>query len=134
MAPSTPPPPSSARLAAFTIASTSSVVMSATITSSVAAPTSAMRSVMRAIVSRVFGLWLGLEIDGAAHADVVKMRVEEFARGAPAVVAQHFEEIVVGVEPARGVERLRRAGERDPVHVDAPVLPGLGAARQLALV
>src|SRR5262245_53109919 len=43
MAPSTPPPPSSVWLAAFTMASTASVVMSATSTSSCAGPTSAVR-------------------------------------------------------------------------------------------
>ena len=42
----------------------------------------------------------GLQIDGAAHADVVEMRVEEAPRRAPAVRAQHLEEIEVGVEPA----------------------------------
>jgi len=42
MAPSTPPPPSSVRLAALTMAPTSSVVMSATQISSRVAPTSAV--------------------------------------------------------------------------------------------
>ena len=34
------------------------------------------------------------------------MCVEETARGTSAVGAQHLEEIVVGVEPAGGIERL----------------------------
>src|SRR4051812_731808 len=43
MAPSTPPPPRSDVFAALTIASTASVVMSATMTSSRAGPTSTLR-------------------------------------------------------------------------------------------
>src|SRR6185437_4331720 len=134
MAPSTPPLPSSDRLAALTIASTSSVVMSATTISICVAPISAVRLLMPAIVSRVLSLRRGLEVHARSHADVVVMRVEEVARRALAVGAQHLEEIIIGTEPAGGVERVRRAGERDPVHIDTPVFPLADAALQLAFV
>ena len=62
------------------------------------------------------------------------MRVQEAARGAPAVRAQHLEEIIVGAEPAGCVQRLCRAGERNTMHVDTAVLPGTGTTRQLAFI
>ena len=68
------------------------------------------------------------------HADVVEMLVQETARGALAADVQHVEEIVVGRELAEGVEMGAEAVEHDAVHVDAAILPGPGAARQLALV
>ena len=88
----------------------------------------------RATISRACHSRRGFEIDGRAHADVVVMRVKETARGAPAVSVQHFEEIIVGAEPAGSVQGLCRAGERDAVHVDAPIFPRADATRQLALV
>src|SRR5579872_4071825 len=138
MAPSTPPPPSSERFAALTIASSASVVMSATQTSSRAEPTSAEQSgvtcTMRAILSRPFGLRLGAQIDRALDADVVEMLVEKAARGALAADAQRFEEVEVGGQFARRVELLAEAVEHDAMHVDAAVLAGADAARQPALI
>ncbi len=58
------------------------------------------RGLMPGRLSRPLGLDLGLQIDGAAHADVVEMRVEKAPRRALAVLAQHLEEVVVGVEAA----------------------------------
>src|SRR5579872_4080601 len=101
MAPSTPPPPSNARLAAFTIASTVRVVMSATMISSCAAPIPATSSLMPAILSRVLRLRHGVDVDARPHANVAIVGVEETPRRALAVGAQHIEEIVVGVEAAR---------------------------------
>src|SRR5450755_1820855 len=103
MAPSTPPPPKSERFAALTIAATSSVVMSATRISSCVSPISALSSgatfaLMPAIVSRPLGFDFRLQIDGAAHADVVEMRVQETPRRALPIGAQHLEKIVVGIE------------------------------------
>src|ERR1035437_1964233 len=132
MAPSTPPPPSSERLAALTIAPTSSVVMSATRISSRVSPISALSNggaaaFMADSLSRPLGADFGLQIDSAAHADVVEMRVEESPRRALPVGAQHLEEIVVGVEAAVRVELLGGGIERDPAHVDAPILAGAPA-------
>src|ERR1700751_2261158 len=98
MAPSTPPPPSSERFAALTMASSASVVMSATQTSSCAGPISAessdFPSGMAAMLSRPFGLRFRPQIDGAFYADIGEVLVEETARRPLAVRAQHFEEIV----------------------------------------
>src|SRR5579862_2628919 len=138
MAPSTPPPPRNVRLAAFTIASSSSEVMSATQTSSRAAPTSAMsRAVAGDIdtrLSRPFGLRFRAQIDRALHADIVEMLVEETPRRALAAQVQHLEEIVVGRQLAEGVEMRPEAIEYNAVHVDAAILTGPGAARQPALI
>src|SRR6185503_13388385 len=113
MAPSTPPPPSSERLAAFTIASTSSVVMSATTMSRAVWPISADSAVIRASISRAGSSGRDLKFQGGTHTDVIVMRVEKTARRPAAVGAQHLEEVIVGAKAARGVQRLRRAGEGD---------------------
>src|SRR5436190_1411594 len=139
MAPSTPPPPSSDWFAALTMASSLSVVMSATQTSSRAAPTSAVISgfasaMAAARLSRPFGLRLGAQIDRAAHPDIVEVVVEEAPRGALAVDPQHLEVIVVGRHLADGVEGGADRLEDDAMHIDAPVFPGPGAARQAALI
>src|SRR5664279_1397471 len=139
MAPSTPPPPSSERLAALTMAITLSVVMSATRISSRVSPISALSNgvaaaFIRTSLSRPLGADFGLQIDGAAHADVVEMRVEESPRRALPVGVQHLEEIVVGVEATVGAELLGGAIECDPVHVDAPILARPQPARQVTLI
>src|SRR5262249_12112519 len=134
IAPSTPPPPSRVRLAAFTIASMGSVVISATTISRTVFPISALRSVMDATISRGRVPGRCFKIDARAHTDVVIVRVKKAPRRAPAVVAQHFEEIVVGVEPAGCVERLCGTGKGDTVYIDAPIIPLPNTAWKLALV
>src|SRR5258708_38460021 len=62
------------------------------------------------------------------------MLVKETARGALAADVEHFEEIVVGRELAEGVEMGAEAVEHDAMNIDATILPGPGAARQLALI
>src|SRR5262245_6975760 len=89
---------------------------------------------MRGMISRAGHFRSGLEVDGRSHTDIVKMRVKEPARGAPAIGAEHLEEVKVSIEPARGIQSLGRPGKLDSVHVDAPVLPWAGSARQLAFV
>src|SRR5215469_770154 len=124
IAPSTPPPPSSEEFAALTMASSASVVMSATQISSRVLPTSAFSGKIAGMASRLarpLGLRFGRDIDGAAHADIVEMGVEEFAGGALAAVAQHLEEAEIRVLLGIGGEALDHAFERDPVHIDAPV-------------
>src|SRR5262249_24528261 len=134
MAPSTPPPPNSERLAALTIASTSSVVMSATMISRVVWPTSAVSSLIRASISRGRAFRCRLKVNGGAYPNVVIMRIEEPTCSTPAAGAQHFKEIVVGVEPAGGGQRLRRSSQRNPMHIDPPILPRARTARQLSFV
>src|ERR1700722_6809276 len=138
IAPSTPPPPSKLRLAALTMASTASVVISATQISIRVAPTSAMSSAgtsgIKTSLSRPFGLRFGLQIHRALDADIVEMLVQKTPGGAPAADMQHVEEIVVGRKLAEGVEMGAETIEYDAMNVDAAVLPGPGAARQLALV
>src|SRR5579862_8794416 len=138
IAPSTPPPPSKLRLAALTMASTASIVMSATQISNLAAPTSAMSSAgasgINGSLSRPFGLRFGRQIHRALHADIVEMLVQETPGGPYAADVQHVEEIIVGRELAEGVEMGAEAVEHDAMDVDAAILPGPGAARQLALV
>src|SRR5689334_4741658 len=134
MAPSTPPPPSSERFAAFTIASTSRVVMSATTMSSMVWPISAESVVMRASLSRAASSGRDFKFQGGTHADVVIMRVEKAARGPAAVGAQNLEEVIVSVKPARRVQRLRRSCESDAMKIDPAILSGASPARQLAFV
>src|SRR5579862_2512788 len=138
IAPSTPPPPRRLRLAALTMASTASVVMSATQISSRAAPTSAMSSAgasgIRASLSRPFGLRFGLQIHCALHADIVEMLVQETPGSALAADMQHVEKIVVGRKLAEGIEMGAEAVEHDAMDIDAAILSGADAARQLALV
>src|ERR1700726_3821796 len=62
------------------------------------------------------------------------MLVEATAAGGLAADIQHFEEIKVGRELAEGVEMGAEAIEHDAMDIDAAILPGPGAARQLALV
>src|SRR6202035_4871310 len=120
------------------MASTVSVVISATQISSRAAPTSAMSSAGTSGIgpnlSRPFGLRLSRQIHSALDADIVEMLVQETAGGALAADMQHVEEIVVGRKPAEGVEMGAEAVEHDAMHIDAAILPGPGAERQLALV
>src|SRR6266545_6127055 len=77
---------------------------------------------------------LGRKIDRAPHPDVVEMRVDEVARGAPAAVAQHHEEIIVGAQLAVRVKLGKGAVERDAVQLHAAILAGTRAARQPAFV
>src|SRR5215467_2214055 len=138
MAPSTPPPPSNERLAALTMASSASVVMSATQISRRAEPmsvaSSGFTSGMSAMLSRPFGLRFRPQVDGALHPDIGEMLVEKAPRRPLAVGAQHFEEIVVGGQLGGSVEFGAGAVEHDAVHVDTTVLAGTGAARQTALI
>src|SRR5438874_8788122 len=104
MAPSTPPPPSKLRFAALTMASTASVVMSATQMSSRAAPTTALTSGetagmaadMTANLSRPLSLRLGPQIDRAFHPDIVKVLVEEPARRALTADPELLDKSVIG--------------------------------------
>src|ERR1700752_4204195 len=142
MAPSPPPPPSSVRLAALTMASAASVVMSATQTSSRAAPIAAPASEeilaivagTRLSLSRPFGFRLGVQIDRALHADIVEVLVEEMPSGALATDVEHVEKIVIVRKPAGRVQMRAEAVEHDAMHVDAAVLSRTDAARQPALV
>src|ERR1700730_4529449 len=81
IAPSTPPPPSKVRFAALTIASTASVVMSATQISSRTVPTSAATSgwtfAIAGRLSRPLGLRLRARVHRRLHADIVEVLVEE---------------------------------------------------------
>src|SRR5262245_53050981 len=117
IAPSTPPPPSRLVFAALTIASTSSVVMSATQISSRVGPIAAVRRGALMPLSlpqcrfgyrplvELFRSLLGRQVDGAPAADVAEMLVEEALRGCLAELAQPVEEFVVVVELAAVVER-----------------------------
>src|SRR6185312_7905819 len=134
MAPSTPPPPSSERFAAFTMASTSSDVMSVTTMSRTVWPISAESAVMRASISRAGRSGCGLKFQAGAHTDIVVVRVQETARGAAAVGTQHFEEVIIGVEAAGVIQRLRRPRKGNAMNVNPSVLPVTSTARQLALV
>src|SRR5262249_9000487 len=146
MAPSTPPPPKSARLAALTTASTASVVMSATRTSirvdpmvavtigSVMTTTLAQVGVARARDLRQLGAALGGYVHRAAIADVPEVRAQELARSLGAPVAQLEEEVIVGIELGACGEIVEDGVERDPVHVDPAILAFALAARQAALV
>src|SRR6185312_8962416 len=129
MAPSTPPPPSSDRFAALTIASTSSVVMSATTMSSWVLPISAVSSVMRMSISSALGVDLGVEIDAALNADIGVMRVEEASRGALAELAQQLKRIVVVAQLAGGGEPFAQTLQDDAVDAQPPVFILAGAAR-----
>src|SRR6266567_1693219 len=138
MAPSTPPPPSSDVFAALTIASTASVVMSATQMSSRHAPIRALNkgegsASMPAVLARPLGLRFSPEIDRAAHPEIVEMPGEEILRRAVAAIAQQFEEIVVRIELGAGCELPEGAVERNAMHVDAPIFARPHAARQPAL-
>src|SRR5580704_8226669 len=120
------------------MASTASVVMSATQISIRAAPTSAMSSAgtsgIKTSLSRPFGLRFGLQIHRALHADIVEMLVEETAGGTYATDVQHLEEIVVGGELAEGIEMGAETVEHNAMDIDAAILARPGAARQLALI
>ena len=86
------------------------------------------------MISRVFNYRCGFEIDARPHADVIVVGIQEAPRGTPAVRAQHFEEIVIGVEAAGRIQRLCRSGQRNAVYVDAPVFSLADPAWQFALV
>src|SRR5580693_1579427 len=122
IAPSTPPPPSKDWLAALTMASTASVVMSATQISRRAAPTSAMSragaSGIKGSLSRPFGLRFGRQIHRALHADIVEMLVKETPCSALAADVQHLEKIEVSRKLAEGIEMGAEAVEHDAMHVD----------------
>src|SRR5436309_9753315 len=141
MAPSTPPPPSKLRFAALTMASTASVVMSATQTSSRAGPMAALTSgaiesgaAMSANLSRPLGLRLGPQIDRALHADIVEVLVEKAPRRALAADMEHVEKIVIGRKPAESVKLCAEPIEHDSVNVDAPILSRTDAAWQLVMI
>src|SRR3954471_23538283 len=97
MAPSTPPPPSRLRLAALTMASTSSVVMSATRTCSRALPASA---VTRGSAGGIFRVGLYRNIHRAAGSNSIVMRGEEPLRCLAAELMQRLEEFVVVIQSA----------------------------------
>src|ERR1700752_3229291 len=130
MAPSPPPPPRSVRLAALTMASAASVVMSATQTSSragpIAAPASeailAIATGTRPSLSHPFGLRFGAQIDRAFSAEIVQVLVEETPRRALAADMEHVEEIVVGRKPAECVEMRTEAIKHDAMDVDTAIL------------
>src|SRR6187549_1475551 len=100
MAPSTPPPPSRLRLAALTMALTSSVVMSATRTSSRVLPISA---VTRGSPAGIFLIGLGCRIDGGLRSDSIEMRHKEILRRLPPVRIERLEILVVVVHAAGGI-------------------------------
>src|SRR5579863_8905629 len=138
MAPSTPPPPSSVRFAALTIASSASVVISATQTISRVEPTSAVRSGVASgigvSVSRPLGLRLGAQIHRTLDADIVEMLVEKATGGALAAEPQHFKKIIIGRKLAEGVEMRAETVEHDAMNIDAAILAGADTARQPALI
>src|SRR5215468_46066 len=154
MAPSTPPPPSSVRLAALTMASTSSVVMSATQISSRVVAISAVRRgafiTADASANRVLGaapqgrpvstlrhqFRLGLRrvIDGAAAADVIEMRIEEAPGRALAELAQRLEIFVVGVQRAARGDRLVQVLHHDAMKPQAAEFAATQSLRQSPLV
>ena len=77
-------------------------------------------------------LGLGREIDCAAHADIVEMRIEKTAGGAAAQLMQPLEEIVIGIELAVGVETVAAMRQRNAVDVDRPILTAVTPLRQPA--
>src|SRR5262245_58819762 len=89
---------------------------------------------MRGMISPSGHLRRGLEIDGRSHANIIIMRVEESTRGAPAIDAEHLEEVKVSIEPARRIQSLGCPGKLNPMNVDASVLPWAGSACELAFV
>src|SRR5947209_711491 len=133
MAPSTPPPPSSERFAAFTIASSGNVVMSATRMSQVAGPTAKVR---RGEGSKLRPLGLGLfaQVHRTPHADVRVVPVEKRLRRLRAALLQHLEEIEIRIELRSGRQFSERLVERNAMHIDAAVFTFSHAARQLPLV
>src|SRR5512143_10844 len=134
MAPSTPPPPSSERLAAFTIALTSSVVMSATTISSAVWPISAVSTVMRVTISPALGIDLGLEIDARARPDILIVSIEEAPRRTLAELTQQLEGFVIVAQLGRSRKPLSEPFQHDPVHVDAAILVRSGPVWQAPLV
>src|SRR5260370_6555592 len=142
MAPSRPPPPRSEVFAALKTASPSSVVMSATTISS-RAPRwltdctgvgGGIGAFLNPSTSRPFRARLGAEVESAAHPDIVEMRIQEAARGATAVGAEHAEEVVIGRQLGIGRVCLLAVAQRDTMSIDAAVLAGPKAARQAVLV
>src|SRR5688572_14634255 len=103
MAPSTPPPPSRVLFAALTMASTSSVVMSATVTSSRALPISALAKGSGGILRLAFRFG----IHRAALADASKMRGKKLLRRLAPACVELLKERVIVVQPAGGI----RAGQ-----------------------
>src|SRR5262245_63269380 len=89
---------------------------------------------MRGMISRSGHLRRGLEINGRSHADIIIMRVEESTRGAPAIGAEHLEEVKVSIEPARRIQSLGGPGKLNQMNVDASVLPWAGSASEIALL
>src|ERR1700724_3090698 len=120
------------------MASTASVVISATQISSRAAPTSATSSAgtsgIKTSLSRPFGLRFGRQVHGALDADIVEILIQETPGGAVCADMQHVEEIVVGRKLAESVEMGAEAIEHNTMDIDAAILPRPGAGRQLALV
>src|SRR5262245_19235538 len=108
MAPSTPPPPSSDWFAALTMASTSSVVMSATRISSSVAPTVAVSSGCWAIKSRPVSasLQAGERLDGLRDDVVGIERGQSPALFEDAPVDDHGIDIVRLRRPHDGGDRI----------------------------
>src|SRR5262249_38909577 len=141
IAPSTPPPPSSVRFAALTMASTPSVVMSAIAISSRVGPTAAAMSgeILRTAdiavnLSRPFGARFRAEIDRAFHADIVEVLDKKPPRPALTAHMKHVEEVIVIGKSAVGIELGAKAIEHNAVNIDPPILSGPNAARQLSLI
>jgi hypothetical protein len=68
--------------------------------------------------SRPFGVGFGAQVERAAHADVVEMRLQEMLRRAASVVVEHAEEIVVGRQLAVGGVGLVAVAQHDAVRID----------------
>src|SRR6516162_5577557 len=139
--PSTPPPPSSLRFAALTMASTPSVVMSAIATSSRAGPTAAAMSGeilgtadIAVNLSSPFGARFRGEIDRAFHADIIEVLVKETPRRTLAAHMEHVEEVIVVGKSAVGIELGAKAIEHNAVNIDTPIFSAPDAARQLDLI
>src|SRR5678816_3877733 len=62
------------------------------------------------------------------------MLAEEAARGAPAALAQHLEEVEIRIELRAGGQRLEHRVECDAMHVDAAVRAWRRTVRQAALI
>src|SRR5262249_44648445 len=125
-----------------TMASTSSVVMSATTISSRAPRwvidwrviSGGIGAFLNPSISRPFRLRFCAQVESAPHADIVEMRIQEAARGATAVGAEHVKEVVVGRKLGSGRICLLPVAERNAVSIDAAVLAEPEAALQAALV
>src|SRR5437016_5013273 len=84
--------------------------------------------------SNAFGAALGMQIDRAAHPDILEMVAQKSPRRPPAAGGELLEEIIVGIKLRVGGERVEDAVERDAMHVDTAIFARALAARQPALV